>query len=571
MKPRLPKKAKSASFIISAFLLGGLCPITAFADSEPAENAITSQNIAIDETNFPDDAFRQYVADNFDTDPDNILSPSEIANAVQIDFEWNETVSKLQGLEHFTNLEVLNCAGTGISELDVSSNKNLKELNCTYTSLTSLNVKQNQALELLECYETSIAELDVTENAALIRLDCNNTPIEILDVTHNPELFALNCEDTLVDELDISKNPKLYEVYITNTPIKTMNYSYNPELVHIRISGTEMTSLDVSHNTKLAALYCSGTKLEELNLSNNPEMFEIFCYDSEIKALDISQFTGLRTLDCHNTKISELNVTNNINLTGLNCSDTGISTLDVSKNSLLQRLEYANTEISNLDLSQNSLLRYLDCGNTTMETMDFSGYTNLEEVYCAKANVKSLKLPRTVYGLNCSGNALAELDLSSMEDMWLECILSPQTRTAYFKTSGQALTLDMSTLVSDLSKVTVADNADYFYDKSTGTITLQNSAVTDVTYQYSHGYADAAPMDVTLKVQKQYDMIDGNNQTVTDDTSSVSPAPPSTGKAPQTGDTSNVLYYLLLSAGAVLIFLGVKVKSFFTKSLQAEH
>lgn len=514
MKQPLTPKTKAAAFVLSTFLLGWIWPMTAYADSESPAVLNAWQNIAVDETNFPDASFRQYVAARFDSDSDSLLSQKEISAAVQIDLEWDDTVTTLQGIELLTNLEQLNCAGTSISVLDVTHNLNLKELNCTYTGLESLNVSQNKALEKLECYETQISSLNVTQNTNLIRLDCNNTPIAALDVTHNPELFALNCEDTNISELNISQNPKLYEVYITNTPVETMDYSHNPELVHIRISGTKMTSLDVSHNPKLAALYCSNTLLTGLDLSGNPEMFEIFCYDSNIEKLDVSAFTGLRTLDCHNTKISELNIANNINLVGLNCSGTKVSSLNVNNNTLLQRLEYANTEISNLDLSANSQLRYLDCSNTTMETLDFSGYTNLEEVYCEKANVKTLKVPGTVYGLNCSGNALTELDLSSAGNMWLECTLSPQNRTVYFKAEGQILTLDMSTIVSDVSKVGIVENGDYTYDDSTGLITITNPETAAVTYRYSHGYADAAPLDVTLQIQKQYNILDGHNQTV---------------------------------------------------------
>lgn len=517
MKPKRTRKTKTAPLIFSAFLLGCICPMTVYAEPESPEMIASAQTIAVSETTFPDESFRQYVSENFDTDKDNFLSVEEIENAVQIDFEWDDSVSDLQGLSIFTNLESLNCAGTSVTELDITHNSNLKELNCSYTELRSLDVGQNTSLEKLECYETLISELDVSQNANLIRLDCNNTPIAELDVTHNPELFALNCEDTSVSELNISQNPKLYEVYITNTPVATMDYSHNPELVHIRISGTKMTTLDVSHNPKLAALYCYGTELQSLDLSNNPEMFEIFCYDSNIESLDVTQFAGLRTLDCHNTKISDLNPSSNMNLVGLNCSDTDLSSLDISKNTLLQRLEYANTSISNLDLSANSQLRYINCSNTTMETLDFSGYTNLEEVYCVNANVKSLKLPATVYGLNCSQNALTELDLSSAEDMWLECTLSPQKRNAYFKVDGQKLTLDLGTIVSDLSKVTVTDSPDYSYDKTTGLVTISNTSITDITYQYSHGYSDAAPMDVTLQVQKQYAVLEGGNQTAAKD------------------------------------------------------
>lgn len=510
MKLKKLQKLKSIPFLLSAAALG-----CAMLISIPTRAESKTEGINIDDT-FTDSSFKTYVKTNFDTDKNDSLSQEEIAKAETIDFEWDDQVKNLTGLSVFTNLKRLSCAGTGITSIDLSKNPELTELDCTYTELDALNVRNNTKLQKLECYETYIGSLDVSKNVNLIRLDCNNTPLQNLDVRNNSKLFALNCEDTNISTLNISKNPELYEVYITNTPIADMDFTKNKELVHIRVSGTNMTKLNVTKNTKLAALYCYNTKISELDLRNNPDMFEIFCNNSRIRKLDVTKFAGLRTLYCHDTRLTQLNVSNNPNLVGLNINNTMISKLDVSKNIELQRLEIANTKIVNPDLSKNKNLRYLDCTNTTMNNLDLSRYSNLQEVYCVNAKVKTLKLPanKEFCGLDCSGNQIAELKLSHMPEMWLLAKVSPQSRSASFKVCGDKLKLDMKNVVSDISKVSLESSTSGSYDRKTGILTVNSTDAKVVTYLYEHGYkySGLEPMKVTLKITKEYNMLEGAGQ-----------------------------------------------------------
>ncbi|MGO5052730.1 LPXTG cell wall anchor domain-containing protein [Lachnospiraceae bacterium LCP25S3_G4] len=492
------------------------------ASAEAVPLTMTSENIAIDNAHFPDAVFQAYITEHFDSNKDHQLSVDEITQAKEINFDWDDTVTSVQGVEYFVNLEKLDCSGTGISSLDVSRNTMLKSLECSYVkALSMLDVSNNRSLEILYCYETNIDKLDVSNNTALVRLDCNNTQITELDVSNNKELFALNCEDTFVENLDISNNPKLYEVYITNAPIANMDYSKNPELVHIRISGTKMTELDVSNNLKLAALYCNNTRITELNLSNNLQLYELFCYNSDIMKLDLSKFTNLHTVECYNTNISELDVSNNINLVGLDCSNTKVTKLDVGKNTKLQRLEFGNTAIGTIDLSNNVILKKLNCSNTNLSKLDFSHLQNLEELYCKNAKIKSLNLSnaKQLYSIDCADNQMTELNLSNVSDLWHQKNISPQKRNVYFQEQGTSVTFDLKTVVSDLTKVTLVDGPGYTFDKASGIITLANPEVTVVNYLYDHGYTngEVAPLEVSLTIQKEYQMLSGKDQMIKED------------------------------------------------------
>ena len=103
----------------------GPIPATSFTiQSEQSEG-----DIAIDETNFPDETFRNYVEDNFDDDNNGYLSQEEGEAVTKIDVQ-KKSITGLQGIEYFPNLTTLYCDNNQLTELDVSQNTALEQLNC---------------------------------------------------------------------------------------------------------------------------------------------------------------------------------------------------------------------------------------------------------------------------------------------------------------------------------------------------------------------------------------------------------------------------------------------------------
>mgnify|MGYP002551499113 CR=1 FL=1 len=100
-------------------------------------------DIAINETNFPDKDFREFLLDkeaNIDRNQDGKLSTGEIALVQDIDV-YDMEIADLTGIEYFTELKYLDCAGNHLTCLDLSRNTELAELdaeNNTYT-ITPVN------------------------------------------------------------------------------------------------------------------------------------------------------------------------------------------------------------------------------------------------------------------------------------------------------------------------------------------------------------------------------------------------------------------------------------------------
>ena len=234
--------AMTAALLISASTMGYLPQdsiIISNVTANAAEEEITS--VEINETNFPDAIFREYVKSSFDKDGDGVLSAEEIAAVTSIilseDGLHGETivVSDLKGIEYFTNLKELNCNESNLTKIDLSKNKKLEYLSCESNDLTTLDLSSNTALINLYCKCNNITELDLT----------NNTELEILSCG---EAGFWSSGGNLLTELDLSNNTKLKTLICDNN---------------------SLTKLDLSNNKNLTTLSCVNNKLTELDLSNN--------------------------------------------------------------------------------------------------------------------------------------------------------------------------------------------------------------------------------------------------------------------------------------------------------------
>ena len=191
------KSTRLLSAALAVCMMLSVLPVGAFAaepGAEEQENGASAQAeedaVAIDATNFPDGAFRQYVADNFDKDKDGALNQTE-RNAVKEIRISNSGCTSLQGLKYFSKLTDLFCSDNNLTELDVSENPELKRLICYNNSLTSLNLNKNTKLESLNCNENKLTVLDLRENKSLWWLRCNNNCLTSLDLRNNPKIGDL--------------------------------------------------------------------------------------------------------------------------------------------------------------------------------------------------------------------------------------------------------------------------------------------------------------------------------------------------------------------------------------------
>ncbi len=231
----------------------------------------------VNQTNFPDSSFRDYVIRNIDHDSNNFLSAEEITAVTWIDCSGNGedrgSIVSLQGIELFPNLELLDCSYNRIRTLDVSNNPKLKTLDCSINQLTGyLDVTSNPALETLWCYSNWLEDVDLGNNENLIELWCNDNQLMALDISGLPGLKVLWCDANKLTELDTTGNPALEILCCANNKLENLN---------------------LSQNHALTTLWCFNNRIEKLLLLNNPNLKKLGCYGNFMSELDISPCAAL--------------------------------------------------------------------------------------------------------------------------------------------------------------------------------------------------------------------------------------------------------------------------------------
>ena len=337
---------KSLPFVLLSFCLVFIFILTptAFAD-----------DVDINETNFPDSVFRNYVSVNCDRDGNGKLSETEISRSRSISLN-KSGLSSLKGIEFFTSLTNLSCGNNQLTRLDVSNNTALTSLYCYGNQLTRLDVSNNTALTALYCTRNQLTRLDVSNNTALISLYCPNNQLTRLDVRNNTALTSLDCSSNQLTNLDVGNNTVL---------------------TSLDCFGNQLTSLDVSNNTALTALNCSSNPLTSLNVSNNTALTSLNCYNNQLTSLDVSNNTVLNSLDCMENQLTSLDVSNNTALTSLVCDYNQLTVLNINNNSALTSLSCVENQLTSLDVSFCTFLRRLYCFSNNIETLDISNCPKL--------------------------------------------------------------------------------------------------------------------------------------------------------------------------------------------------
>ena len=245
-----------------------------------------ADNIVINETNFPDENFRNWILSQ-DYGQDGVLTEEEI-NSVKSMFIDPQNIADLKGIEFFPALSILSCGINKLTSLDVSKNVALTTLYCSSNQLTSLDVSNSTALSYFDCSGNQLTSLNVSNNTALSYFDCSGNQLTSLDVSKNVALTTLYC------------------------------------------SNNQLTSLDVSNNTALSILVCYENQLTSLDVSNNTLLERFYCYENQITAIDVTNNAALRYLYCNNNQLTELDVSKNTELRYLGCENNQLTSLDVS-------------------------------------------------------------------------------------------------------------------------------------------------------------------------------------------------------------------------------------------------
>lgn len=282
---------KNVKKIIS-FLCGAIF-CTAIAIGMP--QIAMAAEVTIDETNFPDELFRNYVSSNFDKNKDNLLSAEEIVNVKSIHFSGATNaitgIKNLKGIEYFTALTKLDCGFSQLAALDLSKNTALTTLYCGHNQLAALDLSNNTVLTTLHCDDNQLAALDLSKNIALTDLHCGRNKLAALNISKNTALEILDCPSNQMTALDLSKNTALTTLYCDHNQMAALDVSNNTALKVLDCSGNQIAVLNVIKNTNLKILYCPSNQITDLDLSNNTALTDLYCFYNKLAELKLNSQT----------------------------------------------------------------------------------------------------------------------------------------------------------------------------------------------------------------------------------------------------------------------------------------
>ncbi|MBQ7435808.1 MAG: InlB B-repeat-containing protein [Oscillospiraceae bacterium] len=175
------------------------------------------EGIAITSALFPDENFRDNVAQLYDTDANGYLSTEEIAEITSIRMS-DAGIGSLRGIQYFTSLTSLTCDGNGITDLSVLSGLPITVLDCSANPGIDLSGISGLPLTELYCSDCGLTALDVSSFGDLEILGCRGNSLTELNLLQNPSLRSLVCQDNAMTGLDLSGSPLLAGAVNTAAP-----------------------------------------------------------------------------------------------------------------------------------------------------------------------------------------------------------------------------------------------------------------------------------------------------------------------------------------------------------------
>ena len=374
----------------------------------------TNASVVLNSTNFPDAAFRAYIANRTGVDIGGTISDSQLAEVTSMNAS-NKAISDLKGIEYFTKITELNCSNNQLSSLDVSKNTELVSLMCSNNKLTSLDITHNTMLYNLECQKNQLTSLDVSKNRTLTNFNCIDNQLSSLDISNNKVLNHLDCSGNKLTNLNVVNNLYLNRIQCSVNQLTSLDVSKNISLQHLDCAYNKLTSLDVSKNTNLMRLICYNNQLTSVDVSMNTKLERLDCIYNKLTSIDVSNCTLLNYLDIQGNQIENLDVTSNTELAHLCCSRTALKTLNLSNLNYLKILICQNSKLTSLTMpSHRTQVELIACSNNSLRSLDLSNMINLKRLECSNNNLSYITLTDCVLleKLVCNDNELRSLNLS---------------------------------------------------------------------------------------------------------------------------------------------------------------
>lgn len=361
-------------------------------------------DVVFNSTNFPDDAFRQYLHETYPFYEGETLTQKDLDKVKTLNLT-DKGISSLKGVEHFRYLENLYCDYNNLTTLDLSRNKILITINCSHNILTSLTlpVDPRECLKI-NCSHNKLTSLEVSVYNPVFGtfLDCSHNNLTSIKISHrgnDPQPVALNCSYNNLSSLNYDDiDAQLYKLNCSHN-----NFTQLEDLWR----WTWLRELDCSYNklngnlplaaglTSLEELNCSGNDFTYINLQYLTGLKRLTMTDSKVTSLDLSNNTELHYLKLNYSKFDELRLLKNTELDTVIVNHCDLNKLlFTSAATNLMHLECKYNSLTSLWLYDQPNLKYLDCSHNKLTTLNYNSMPQLETFDCSYNEFTSLDIAK---------------------------------------------------------------------------------------------------------------------------------------------------------------------------------
>ncbi len=476
--------------------------------------------VNVNEENFPDEAFRNWIIKNIPGAEDSVLTTEEIEAVKEISVS-GQGIKNLEGIKNFKNLESLDCTDNNLTTLDLTGLDALKTVKATGQKSTATAIEREDDWgvdmegivgmnnvgkvkfvqdSLPEGYKYTVGVLIIPKDSLPETVKYNyptgaNQDMEVILTLNKkvlaPELdkteldFGEKCVGTKVDKQTLkieNKSVQSIQFEIANT---TENSNYNINTYEGTIESGSTVEIEVVPKDNLQV----GEYQEDFSIKIDGT--EAKTFSASLKVVDhtlvwkidkepTSTEEGYGHYECSNCdyKGEKVNIGIAIDVNEKNFPD------EAFRNWIIENISGADDKV--------------------LTTKDIEAVKNIEVPGKAIKSLEGIKIFKNLETLDCSNNNLTTLDLTGL-DALKTVSASGQEAIASVVEEEDGWKLDMKEIVGEdnIENISFADdalpsNAEY---KDGVVIFSTTPEINTLTYQYKTG--TDTDLEVTLALTKK--------------------------------------------------------------------
>ena len=363
------------------------------------------KDVVLNKVNFPDDAFRERLAEKFKipNDGTGVITAYSIKNTTMLHFydDSRTKITNLTGIEKFVNLNDFICSEQNINKADFSGNKKLKYLRFNKNNTSELNISGIN-LQYLECYgNRNIQNLDLSSSTELTNLEAYGNNISSIKLDQCEELTKINLNGNSLKSIDLTGNKELLDLGLSsNKDLVDLKLNKdNSKITKLNISYTAIKNIDLLPHEKLIEFHSEGNNVKNYNFSSATFLENLYLNgNEEISELNLSTNTKLQQIDLSGCiSLEKLNAKECLDLVSIDVNGTKLKSLDLPKSSKVQSIGIRNNSgLGYVNLNENALTKYPESIESNFYNINVDSkrnYLDLEELFpginISKVDVKT--------------------------------------------------------------------------------------------------------------------------------------------------------------------------------------